>query len=183
MKGKKTIWIVIGGIGLVAAGAGIYFLLKNKNKSDAYGNQKLKATGKDKAITGGLGGGVQTTTSGSSLPMSEPDWENPFSISYAEDVKKWVAPKRLILLKDAAAKQYAEELKKAKGILDDDEEAIGNVFAKKVKDKIHVSNVARAFWQRYNKDLLAFLKSTLSESEMEKHVLNYVRQLPNYRTA
>jgi hypothetical protein len=182
MKIKKTTWVIIGGLGLIAIGAGIYFfIIKPKSRSDKYGNLKLKGTGKDKDITGGMTGGVQTQKAGQSTSIIEPNWENPFDSSYGDDVKKWVAPKNLIILKEQFAKQYATELYNAKGILDDNEQAVKGVFTKKVKDKVHVSNVSSAFWKLYKKDLYDYLSSFLNESEMEEFVHGPVRNLPNYR--
>lgn len=183
----KLTWILIGGVGLIAAGAGIYFfLIKGKSQqSDKYGNLKLKTTGQDKATSRGVAGGIQTSKVEQSTSVVEPNFDNPFDLNYSNDVKKWVAPKTMIFLKDQYARQYAKELYAAKGgvLLNDNEEAVQNVFTKKVKDKVHVSNVAAAFWKDYKKDLYDYLLSFLSESEMEKFVHAPIRNLPNYRLA
>lgn len=185
MKITKTTWFIIGGVALMAAGTGIYlFVLRNKNKNaqmDQYGNLKLKATGKDKETTGGMGGGILTSKGVHSTAVTEPNWDNPFDINYYKDVKKWVAPKALILLRSAAAKQYAKQLYDAKSIVQDDVDAVYNVFSKKVSDKVQVSNVSEAFWNVYRKDLMEYLTSFLSDSEMEKYVQSPVRNLVNYR--
>jgi hypothetical protein len=179
----KINWLAIGA-GMLAAGAGIYFLIirKKNQQNDKYGNVKLKAQGADKEKSGGIAGGVQTTKGGSATAVVEPSWDNPFDKDYSSDVKKWIAPKSLLVLKDQFAKQYAKELYNAKSFINDDEEAVENVF-KKVKDKVHVSNVSAAFWRDYQKDLYDYLASFLSEAEMEKYVMDPVRKLPNYRTS
>lgn len=185
MKTTKTTWFVAGGIFLVAAGAAVYFFVfrKKATAGDKYGNVTIKATGKDKGTSGGVAGGVKTTTASQNAPMIEPSWENPFDVGYADDVKKWVSPKPLIVLKDQFAKQYAKELYDAKGILNDDEAAVLAVFKTKVKDKVHVSNVSKAFSTAYKKDLYDYLKSFLTDAELEQNVLAPVRNLPNYRLA
>jgi nucleoside phosphorylase len=181
----KVKWILISGIGLLGAGAAIYFFyVRGKTReSDKYGNLKLKATGQDKAISAGVAGGVQTSKGEQSTAVVEPNFNNPFDLNYANDVKKWVAPKTLIVLKDQFAKQYAKELYDAKGWFKDNVEAVQNVFEKKAKDKVHVSNVSAAFWKDQKKDLFDYLSSFLSEEEMEKYVHKPVRNLPNYRLA
>lgn len=178
-------WILLGGIGMIAVGAGVYFFIVRRKKTelDKYGNIKLQNSRKRNAGTVTISGGVQASKGEQSSAVIEPDWENPFDLNYANDVKTWVKPKTLLLLKDQFAKQYANEIYDAKGITDDDEEAIRNVFSKKTKDKVHVSNVASAFWKTYGKDLLEFLKGTLSDAEMETYVYEPIRNLPNYRLA
>lgn len=185
MKITKTTWFIMGGVALIVAGAGIYFFVLDKNKNvemDKYGNLKLKATGKDKETTGGMSGGIVTSKGDQSAAVTEPNWDNPFDINYYKDVKQWVAPKTLILLKSTYAKQYARQLYGAKGIIKHDTDTVYNVFSKQVKDKVQVSNVSEAFWNIYRKDLLEYLHSFLSESEMEKYVQSSVRNLINYRT-
>ncbi len=73
---------------------------------------------------------------------------------------------------------------KAKGASwyeDDDEDAVGEVFQKLIKDGIQVANMAQKFYWLYKKDLWEYLNSFLSESEMEEYVTNPVRSLPPYR--
>lgn len=183
MSKSKTKWFIAGGVALIAAGIAVYFFVfkKKTTASDKYGNVKLGASGKDSGTSGGVSGGVKTTTGTQSAPVLEPSWDNPFDMSYADDVKKWVSPKPLIVLKDQFARQYAKELYDAKGIVDDDEDAVMNVFKNKVKDKVHISNVSKAFMNQYKKGLYEYLKSFLSDTEMETYVLAPMRNLPNYR--
>ena len=177
----RSSWIIIGGVALVTVGTGLYFfvLRKKDGASDKYGNLTLKAT--DKQATGGLGGGVQTSKE--NVSKVEPNWENPFDVSYSEDVRKWLPTKSIILLKSQPAKDAAKQIYDAKGILNDDEESVRDVFKNKVRDKVQVSNVSQAFYTQYKKDLYDYLRSFLSESEMEQYVWSVVRNLPNYRTA
>ena len=87
----------------------------------------------------------------------------------------------MYVLKDQYAKQYAKELYAAKGLVNDDEDAVQAVFRSKVKDKVHVSNIAGAFEKDYSKNLLEYLRNFLSSSELKSLVLDPVRNLPNYR--
>ena len=182
---KKT-WLITGGL-LLGASAAVYFLVIKKKApiSDKYGNLKLKATGKDKSISGGISGGVQTSKINAAAPAVEPDWNNPFDMQYADDVKKWVSPKPVIFLKDQFAKQYAKKIYDAKGglLTDDDEDGVGNLFSKVLHDKLQVANMSKAFYALYKRDLYDYLASFLSEDELEKYVLSPMRNLPNYRLA
>jgi hypothetical protein len=184
MKVTKTTWYIAGGCALAAVGAGIYFFVIRGKKAehDKYGNLNTKSAANPVKGSQPIKSAPKSTAP-SSIIKVEPDWVNPFDAAYAEDVKKWISPKPLVVLKDQFAHQYANELFQAKkGILgDDDEQAVFNVFGKKVKDKVHVSNVSRAFSTLHKKDLYAHLKSFLNESEMEKYVHLPVRNLVNYR--
>lgn len=188
MKITKTGWWIIGAIGVAGLGVGGYFLFrKDKHSgSDKYGNLKLKGKGKDAQISGGVEGGVETTKEGQGTAVTEPNWDNPYDMNYEQDVKKWVSPKKIYVLKKSYADQYAKELKDAYGgawYNDDDEDAVKAVFSKKLKDKVHVANVSRAFWNNYKKDMWEYLANFLSSDEMEENVHKPVRALPNYRIA
>lgn len=188
MNITKTGWWIIGGIGVTGLGVGGYFLWKKKKHpgADKYGNLKLKGKGKDANISGGMEGGVETTKEGQGTTVTEPNWDNPFDMNYEKDVKTWVKPKKIFVLKQSYAEQYAKELKDAYGggwYSDDDEDAVKAVFSKKLKDKVHVANVSRAFWNKYQKDMWEYLANFLSSSEMEENVHKPVRTLPNYRIA
>jgi hypothetical protein len=182
MKMTNTKWYIAGG-SLIAAGLCLYFfaIKEKKTETDKYGN-KAKTKSKSNSSTKATGA-VEISTTAQASAKIEPDWENPFDDDYADDVKKWISPKPLVILKNQFAQQYAKELFTAKkGILeDDDEQAVFNVFGKKVKDKVHVSNVSRAFSNLYKKDMYEYLKSFLNDSEMEKYVHAPVRNLVNYR--
>ena len=154
--------------------------------NDRFGDSEVKGKGKDANISGGMEGGVETTKEGQGTTVTEPNWDNPFDMNYEKDVKTWVKPKKIFVLKQSYAEQYAKELKDAYGggwYSDDDEDAVKAVFSKKLKDKVHVANVSRAFWNKYQKDMWEYLANFLSSSEMEENVHKPVRTLPNYRIA
>jgi len=76
---------------------------------------------------------------------------------------------------------YARQLKNAKGRLNDDEEAVAQVF-KKLQDKTQVASLSRAFYFNHGrKDMWQHLRGFLSDSEMKTLVSDPVRRLPNYR--
>lgn len=187
MRISKKGWWIIGSVGVVGLGVGSYFLFfhnKNKPGSDKYGNLKLKGKGKDAKVSGGVEGGVETTKEGQATTVTEPNWDNPYDMNYENDVKSWVKPKKIYVLKKSYADKYAKELKEAYGgawYNDDNEDAVKAVFSKKLKDKVHVANVSRAFWNNYKKDMWEYLANFLSSSEMEEYVHKPVRRLPNYR--
>ena len=65
---------------------------------------------------------------------------------------------------------------------DDDEEVVENVF-KKLKTKVHVSNLAKAFEDEYELDLYDFIVDLLDDDDLlEKYVLKPVRVMKNYKT-
>ncbi len=187
MKITTTHWLIIGGVTLAGGGAAAYFFwYRKRDKSDKYGNALLSGKGRDRNISGGMSGGVRTTTSGKGRAVSEPNWDSPFDMNYATDVKNYLSPKKVRELPDIQAQQFAKEIFKAKGqgmFSNDNEAAVKAVFAKKLQDKVQVANLSRAFWNLYKKDMWGYLKGFLSSSELESHVSKPVRKLPNYRSA
>ena len=176
---NKSTWWTLGGLGVAGLGIGVYFLWYKKKRPKPWTphltNPKNENTG--------IGGGISIPKSGGK-PITEPNWNDPFDMNYSEDVKKWQAPRKVNELDPLAAKQYAKELKEAYGgawYLNDDEKAVESVFAKKLQDKVEVSNVSKAFWNLYQKDLWEYLAHFLSKRELEKYLQKPVRELPGYR--
>ncbi len=180
MKWNKTGIYITGSLilgGIVALG--IHLFKGKKKKSDKFGNQWVEEDT-------GLQGGIESNRDNLGAGLIEPNWDNPFDSRFTGEVISWVSPKKVIKLKDDYADKIAQEIRKAKGrfwISNDDEQAIRNIFSKKLKDKVQVANVAQAFFKRYNQDLLSFLKSFLNSSEMKEHVYRPLTNLKNYRTA
>ena len=179
-------WKAIASLGmLITLGIGIYLHRQRKKikQTDKYGNLKLKAGGKDKKNTGGVDGGVLTTTGVLSNTLTEPNWENPYDMGYEKDVKAWVHPYKIYELGKKQGGSYAKELKAAYGgawYLNDNEGAVQAVF-EKIIDKVQVSNLSKAFWNCYQKDLWQYLSNFLTPNEMETYVQSPVKKLPNYR--
>ena len=103
-----------------------------------------------------------------------------FDIDYKEDVvKKVKASSRVLTL--SAANSYAKQIHDAWGFWDDDEDAIKSVF-RSLKDQVQVSQVAKAYYDKYKINLIDEFNSRLSESEV-KEIIEIVKELPGYRKA
>ena len=89
----------------------------------------------------------------------------------------------LAQLKLSRTKQFGKRSEKlAKGTFNDNEEAIKDVFGKKLRDKTQIASLSKAYYQLYKKDMWQHLNSFLSQSEMKEYVSNYVQRLPNYQS-
>lgn len=175
MKITPATYWVIAGVVILAGGAALFVLNRKKPATDTFGNP---LSDQSNGMAGGITTGGRTAT-----PLAEPDWSKPFSTHYMASVIKWVAPQKVIKLKDDYAAKLATQIYKAKGrwiISNDDEQAVENVFTQ-LKDKVQVSNIAQAFSRGYKRPLEPFLKSFLNESEMQEHVYAPVSKLPKYR--
>ena len=164
---------MIGGAGLGVVGIGVFIALSRKRTEQ-----------QSNAITSGIavGNGVQVTTGNVGTTKQEPNWNSPFDMNYLADVQKWVAPKGIQVLDDTSAKKLAAIIKNAKGTFNDDEDALKDVFGKKLRDKTQVASLSKAFYQLYKKDMWQYLNSFLSQSEMKEYVSKYVSRLPNYQS-
>lgn len=164
---------MIGGAGLGVIGIGVFVTLSRKhNKQQSMASTTITA----------IGSGVQVSTGNVGTTKQEPNWNSPFDMNYLTDVQKWVAPKSIRVLDDASAKHLAKIIKEAKGTFNDDEDAVKDVFGKKLRDKTQVASLSKAFYQRYKKDMWQYLNSFLSQSEMKEYVSKYVQRLPNYQS-
>ena len=111
------------------------------------------------------------------------DAENAFNIYYLTKVLQNVNG-QVIAMSESSATSYAKQINKAWGAWyegGDDEDAVYAVF-RKLKDKVQVSQVAKAYQSTYSKNLIDTIKDRLSEDEI-KIILNIIGQIPNYRTA
>lgn len=181
----NTLWWVIGGASTaLGTGALIYFLFfKEKNQFYPTKGPKtgIKTKMKDKSGSTWTG-----TITGTGSTLSEPNWNNPFDMNYEQDVVRWVKPKRIRLFHPSEAFQLAQALYQAKGSSwwgNDDEQAVKTIFQKRLRDKVQVATLSRAFWVKYKKDMWEYLNGFLSKSEMESYVHQPVKRLPNYRFA
>jgi hypothetical protein len=173
MKISKTGWWMIGGAGFGVIGIGAFVMLSRKRNKTNSANQ---------TITTSIGNGVQVTTGNVGTTKQEPNWNSPFDMNYLTDVQKWVASKSIQVLDDASAKKLAKVIKEAKGSFNDDEDAVKDVFGKKLRDKTQVASLSRAFYKLYKKDMWQHLNGFLSQSEMKEYVSKYVNRLPNYQS-
>ncbi|WP_452223682.1 hypothetical protein [Lacinutrix chionoecetis] len=109
--------------------------------------------------------------------------QNAFDIHYLNKVLQAVN-REVLVLKTSTASRYADQIHKAWGSWyegGDDEEKVYGVF-RRLKDKVQVSQVAKAYQENYSKNLIDTLKDRFDKSEITI-VLNIIKALPNYRTA
>lgn len=172
MKQSKHMWWIIGGAGVAGLGVGIYFFLQHrKTKLEPMLGITIPSSKPVTIVSGGKG-----------TPIVEPNWNAPFDMNYLKDVQRYVRGKRIAELPVATANTYAKKLKNAKGIFDDDEKAVGDVF-RSLRDKTQVASLSKAFYSRYKLDMYQYLQSFLSTSEMKKLVKDPVGKLDNYTLA
>lgn len=91
--------------------------------------------------------------------------------------------KQVVVLKNQVATSIAKEIYSAWGSWyqgGDDEAKVYGVF-RKLKDKIQVSQVAKAYQSAYGENLIDVLKNRFSTTEINQ-VLQIIKHLPNYRT-
>ncbi|MEO9870352.1 MAG: hypothetical protein ABJQ69_03555 [Ekhidna sp.] len=108
--------------------------------------------------------------------------ESAFDIHYKEAVLQKVNARVLTIRTDTAAK-YADQIHQAwagwwRG--GDDENKVYAVF-RKLKDKVQVSQVAKAYQDSFQVNLIDKLHERLDEKEIKK-ILAITRNLPGYRT-
>lgn len=109
--------------------------------------------------------------------------ENAFDIHYLSKVLQAVS-NEVLVLKTSTASKYADQIHKAWGSWyqgGDDEEKVYGVF-RKMKDKVQVSQVAKAYQDTYSNNLIDTLKDRFDKDEITI-VLNIIKALPNYRIA
>lgn len=109
--------------------------------------------------------------------------QNAFDIHYLNKVLQAVN-REVLVLKTSTASRYADQIHKAWGSWyqgGDDEEKVYGIF-RKMKDKVQVSQVAKAYQETYSKNLIDTLKDRFGKDEITI-VLNIIKALPNYRTA
>jgi len=164
---------MIGGAGFGVIGIGVFVALSRKRNQNKTSTMSTSTT---------IGNGVQVTTGNVGTTKQEPNWNSPFDMNYLTDVQKWVAPKGIQILDEASAKKLAKIIKEAKGTFNDDEDAVKDVFGKKLRDKTQVASLSKAFYKLYKKDMWQHLNSFFSQSEMKEYVSKYVNRLPNYQS-
>lgn len=109
--------------------------------------------------------------------------QNAFDVHYLDTVVQKVNGSILTLQKSTAL-YYVDQIKSAfkpwyQG--GDDEQKVYGVL-RKLKDKVQVSQVAKAYQDQYSNNLIDVLNDRFGQDEI-KIVLNIVNHKPNYRTA
>ncbi|EDP94740.1 hypothetical protein U8527_07245 [Kordia algicida OT-1] len=163
---KKSIFIISGaGVGILLIGS---FIIRDRTKKQERLTSKLliALSARIEPIKNGLGG------------------QNAFDIHYLDKVTQRVSGS-VIALQESTALYYANQIKSAFGAWyqgGDDEQKVYSVF-RKLKDKVQVSQVAKAFQGGDESvNLIDVLKDRFDKNEI-KIVLDIVNKKPNYRTA
>ena len=108
--------------------------------------------------------------------------EQAFDIQFAEGILKKVSAK-VLTLKKSTTTRLAERIHSSWGAWyqgGDDETKIYGVF-RELKDKVQVSQVAKAYQSLYGENLIDKLHKRFGKAEVKK-VLEVVKKLPAYRT-
>jgi len=166
MKMPKTYLIIGGSIVIVSLGVFIYYKKKKTKITSSFDLENNSKGIHIKPISG---------------IATEPDWNQPFDQNYKQEVETYLK-KQVKVLDEMTALRYAKKIKEAKGRFNDDEKVIEEIFGKLLLDKIQISQLSKAFWKRYKKDLWKYLTSFLSHSELTQYIRKPIRNLPNYRT-
>lgn len=104
--------------------------------------------------------------------------EEAFDIHYSDEISKKI--KGVLLMKPDTAQRHAQDIHNAWGWITDDEDKIYAVF-RALKDKVQVSQVAKAYHDYFKTNLIDKLRDKLSAEEISE-VLKIVNSLPRYRT-
>ena len=92
--------------------------------------------------------------SNSNGTLEQADWDFPFEQRLIADAKKEFYPIRFRQLDKTYGKKLAKIIYDAKGVFYNNSSDVKNVFEKKIKDKVQVSNLSKIFFDEYNgKDL------------------------------
>ena len=166
--------IASAAVAVLGTGGYLFYRSKKNSKNNSLGYSEQSAQTN-------IGNGIRVNTSTKASVKKEPNWNAPFDMNYLEDVKKWVSPKKVLILGDSTASKLAKTLKNAKGTFNDDEYAVRDVF-KKLQSKTDVASLSKAYYHDHDqKDLWQHLNSFLSHSEMKEYVWKYIKRLPNYK--
>ena len=162
---KKNILIIIGaGVGVLIVGS---IVIGNRNrKRDQLTSKLLTAINTQ----------IEPVKNGISA-------QNAFDIHYLDKVIQKVSS-QILALKKSTATYYAKKIKNSFGAWyqgGDDEEKVYGVF-RDLKDKVQVSQVAKAYQSDTSENLIDVLKYRFGKDEI-KIVLDIINKKPNYRTA
>jgi hypothetical protein len=163
MKQNLLIISGVGVIGLIVASV----VIGNRNRKRERLTSKLliKLNARIEPVSSGIGS------------------QNAFDTNYLEKVLQKVNG-QVLALKESTASYYAKQIKNAFGAWyqgGDDEDKVYSVF-RQLKDKVQVSQVAKAYQDDESKNLIDVLRYRFGKDEI-KIVLDIVNSKPNYRTA
>ena len=162
MKVVTRLKITGGVVGLLLAGTG-YILIRNK-KWDSTAGEILSALNQ----------------------LANPDTlgvknEKAFGVNYADTVLNSI-PAKILILKKSTTIQIAQQIHsvwKPWYYGGDQEETLYGVF-RNLKDKVQVSQIAKAYQDTYGINLIEKLHQRLDAAEIKK-ILDIVATMPQYR--
>lgn len=160
---NRNVMIAIGSLAAIGAGATMYINVKQGRKDE---------------LAHALIREVKKVLQPSSAGLMA---ENAFGIHYAEETLGRVQGK-ILMLKEAVTNGMAQEIHNSFGGWwqgGDDEDRLYGIF-RKLKDKVQVSQVAKAYYNKYRVNLIDKLYDKLTDKEVGI-ILDIVGQLPNYR--
>lgn len=160
---NRNLLIVIGSLAALGAGASLYANVRQKGK-----DRKAAAILKEvRKLISPASSGLQAETA--------------FSLDYKEQVLSRISGKVIVLSTSMATRKATSIHNAFAGWWQggDDEDAIYGVF-RSLKDKVQVSQVATAYYDRYRVNLIDKLYDKLTESEV-KIILDIIKKLPAYR--
>lgn len=175
-------WMLPLGVALCTGGLAYLLWIKGKqqrNKLDQRPSSLAQLPSNQSPAPRQITGSTPTAPPSAQI-VKEPNWRSPFDMRYEIDVAQWLTPKRAKTISKEKALRLAEQIKSSKGIWNDDEKAVQQAF-KSLADKVEVAGLSRVFYERYKLDLWEFLRSFLSQREMERYVHKHVRGLSDYR--
>lgn len=162
MKKIVGLQITAGTVGLILIGT-TYITLRNRKRDGISKSLLAKLNTKLNPITKGLSN------------------EAALDVNYADKVLNAI-PASIVVLKGSTATRYANEIHKAfrpwyRG--GDLEENVYAIF-RNLKDKVQVSQVAKAYQREHKLNLRDQLKDRFDKDEI-KTVLRIIERLPKYR--
>ncbi len=162
---NRRVLIAIGGFAALGAGYSIYANVRQGRKD------KLAS-----ALISEIKKAILPSSSGLVA-------ENAFDINYSDEVLKRI-PGQVFVLSSSVASKMASEIHDAFGAWwqgGDDEDKLYGIF-RRLKDKVQVSQVARAYYSHHKINLIDKLYDKLTNKEVGK-ILSIVKGLPAYRKA
>jgi hypothetical protein len=163
MKLNKRKILIIAGSTVAVAGVTYFIYTRFRNKKEINEIHAILDSG-----TGRFG--------------SVEDFSDVFSgTTYVNDMK--LAHQNLILLKNDFVEMYRKALYNAIQYWGTDENAVKDVF-RKLKDRVHIAQVAASYQINYGENLLDALKGEMDEdSEEMKEIFETMKNKPAYRIA
>ncbi|WP_299243031.1 hypothetical protein [uncultured Aquimarina sp.] len=162
MKKVVGLQVAAGAVGLILIGT-TYFTLRNRKRDGIAKSLLAKLKTKLNPITEGLSN------------------EAALDVNYTDKVMNSIAAS-IVILKGSTATRYANEIHNAFKpwyLGGDLEENVYTVF-RNLKDKVQVSQVAKAYQRDYRVSLRDQLKDRFDKNEI-KTVLGIIERLPKYR--